>query len=109
MGTAPRQVVFSPDGSRAYVTTSDGVYVINTATSTVVRVIRDLDGPAGDRHSPDGSTLYVTRPDAGTLWQINTTTGRVYRCGQRRSRAVFRHDHAERLDGLRGRRELQPG
>jgi len=75
VGTAPRQVVFSPDGSRAYVTTSDGVYVINTATSRVVRVIGGLDDPQGI--AVTGSTLYVTSPDAGTLWQINAASGRV--------------------------------
>ena len=51
--------------------------VITTATSAVVRVIGDLDDPQGIAVSPDGSTLYVTNPDAGTLGQINAATGRV--------------------------------
>jgi YVTN family beta-propeller protein len=52
---------------RAYVTTSNGIYVINTATSRVVRFIPDSSDPQGVAVSPDASTLYVTNPDAGTL------------------------------------------
>ena len=48
----------------------DGVYVINTAT--VAGGPGDRATPTTRRASPsqpDGSTLYVTNPDAGTLWQ----------------------------------------
>jgi hypothetical protein len=64
-------------GKLAYVTTETGIYVISTATSRVVRVIGDLNDPQGIAISPDGSTLYVTNPDAGTLWQLDAATGRV--------------------------------
>ena len=54
-----------------------GIYVINTATSRVASVITDADDPQGIAISPSGSTLYVTNPDNGTLWQINAAIGHV--------------------------------
>jgi YVTN family beta-propeller protein len=80
VGTAPRQVVFSPDSSTAWVTTEDGIFEISTATSRVIRVIPDSNdgsGPQGITVSPDGSTLYVTNNDEGTLLKISTKSGRV--------------------------------
>ena len=77
VGSGPRQVVFSPDGSRAYVTTERSIDVIDTATSKVIDSIPDPAGPQGIAISPDGSTLYVTNPDAGSLLVINAASGRV--------------------------------
>ena len=79
VGPAPRQVVFSPDGSTAYVTTENGIYEISTATSSVVRVIRDVaaGGSQGIAVSPNGSTLYVTNPDAGTVLAIDAASGKI--------------------------------
>jgi YVTN family beta-propeller protein len=75
VGTSPRQVVFSPDGAIAYVSTEHGIYVIDVATSAVIRVIPDRQGPQGMAVSADGRTLYVTNPDAGTLWAVDPATG----------------------------------
>jgi YVTN family beta-propeller protein len=77
VSSGPRQVVFSPDGSLAYVTTETSIAVISTATGKVTRVIPDLAGsPQGIAVSPDGKTLYVTNPDAGTVLVLNAATGR---------------------------------
>jgi YVTN family beta-propeller protein len=79
VGTAPRAVVFAPDGDHAYVTTQDGIYVIDVASSSVVRVFRapfdDRQGPQGIAVSADGKTLYVTYPGAGSLWELDAATG----------------------------------
>ena len=40
-------------------------------------LIPDSSDPQGIAVSPDGSTLHVTNPDAGTLWQVNAASGRV--------------------------------
>src|SRR3984885_1872248 len=80
VGPAPRQVVFSHDGSTAYVTTETGIYEISTATSRVVRVIPEAgatNGPQGIALSPNGATLYVTNPDAGTVAAIDAASGQV--------------------------------
>ena len=80
VGPAPRQVVFSRDGSTAYVTTETGIYEISTATSRVVRVIPEAgatNGPQGIALSPNGATLYVTNPDAGTVVAIDAASGKV--------------------------------
>ena len=79
VGNAPRQVVFSPDGGYAYVTTQDGIYVIDVASSSVARVFRaprsDPQGPQGIAVSADGKTLYVTYPAANTVRELNAATG----------------------------------
>lgn len=80
VGPAPRQVVFSHDGSTAYVTTETGIYEISTATSRVVRVIPEAgatNGPQGIALTPNGATLYVTNPDAGTVAAIDAASGKV--------------------------------
>lgn len=69
--------MFSPDGSRAYVSTETGVAVIDTASGQVIRTIPDPAGPQGIAVSPDGKTLYVTNPNADGLWVINAAAGQV--------------------------------
>ena len=90
MGSGPRQVVFSPDGTRAYVTTETGIYVISTAAGKVVRVIPDPGGPQGLAVSPSGRTLYVTNPNAGDLWVISAGHRPRDRTGSRRARSRTR-------------------
>jgi YVTN family beta-propeller protein len=77
VGAAPRQVVFSPDGTRAYVTTARAVQEINTATGRVVGTVPDPAGPQGIAVTPDGRSLYVTNPRSGDVWEIATGTGAV--------------------------------
>jgi YVTN family beta-propeller protein len=63
---SPADVVFSPDGSKAYVSDAGGntITVIDTGTISVIGTITTgLSSSSGSRRlaiSPDGETLYVT-------------------------------------------------
>jgi YVTN family beta-propeller protein len=75
--TDPRAIAFSPDGSTAYVTTQDGLYVINTATLQVETVIHGLGNPEDVVVSPDGSTVYVTNTVQGEVDVISAASDQV--------------------------------
>jgi len=75
--TDPREIAFSPSGSTAYVTTGQGVYVINTANLHVVTVIHGLGDPEGVAVSPDGKTVYVTNTVQGKVDVISAATNTV--------------------------------
>ena len=76
----PADVVFSPDGGRAYVSDAGGntVAVIDTSTNTVVGTIATTLSPAsGSRHiaiSPDGNTLYITDSAAGSVVTVSVAS-----------------------------------
>jgi YVTN family beta-propeller protein len=59
----PDGVAVSPDGSKVYITGTNGVWVIDTTTNTVSATISVGYNPAGVAVSPDGTKLYIT--DAG--------------------------------------------
>jgi YVTN family beta-propeller protein len=71
--TDPRNIAFSPDGTTAYVTTGQGLYVINTADLHVITVIGGLGDPEGVTVSPDGKTVYVTNTVQNVVDVISTT------------------------------------
>jgi YVTN family beta-propeller protein len=73
----PQQIAFSPNGSRAYVTTAEGLWVINTANHHVMAVIRGLGDPHSVAVSTDGSTVYVTNTNRGLVDLVNAATDRV--------------------------------
>jgi phospholipase C len=73
----PEQIAFSPDGSRAYVTTSQGLWVISTANLHVIKVISGLGDPHGVAVSADGSKVYVTNTSHGLVDVISAATDRV--------------------------------
>jgi YVTN family beta-propeller protein len=79
--TDPRELAFSPSGRTAYVTTSSGLLVINTATLQVVDTIPGLGDPEDVAVSPDGNTVYVTNTIQGLVDVIsartNTVTGTI--------------------------------
>ena len=75
--TDPREIAFSPSGGTAYVTTSEGLYVINTAALKVVTVIRGLGNPEGVAVSPDGKTVYVTNTVQGKVDVISAARNDV--------------------------------
>jgi phospholipase C len=61
---AAQQIAFAPDGSVAYVTTSQGLAVIDVSSGTVSDFVTGLQNPRGVAVSPDGNNVYVT--DAGS-------------------------------------------
>jgi YVTN family beta-propeller protein len=75
--TDPRELAFSPSGRTAYVTTSSGLLVINTATLQVVDTIPGLGDPEDVAVSPDGRTLYVTNTIQGVVDVISAATNTV--------------------------------
>lgn len=77
VGAAPRRVVFAPDGRHAYVTTARGLVVIDTAKAEVSGHITGIPTAQSVAVSRDGTRLYVTQPDADTLWVADTARGRV--------------------------------
>ena len=79
LGAAPTDVAFSPDGSKAYVTTSHGLDVFEVTTRSVVGLVPGLGSPQSVAVSPDGKYVYVTETDAGRLATISTSSDNVVR------------------------------
>jgi YVTN family beta-propeller protein len=77
--TDPREIVFSPSGATAYVTTGAGLLVINTASHRVTGIVPGLGNPEDAAVSPDGKTVYVTNTAQGVVDVISTATNRVTR------------------------------
>lgn len=76
----PRGIAISPDGSRAYVSSSgaDIVFVIDTATRSVTGApIAVGKEPDGISVSPDGSRAFVANSGDGTISVIDTATNAV--------------------------------
>jgi YVTN family beta-propeller protein len=76
--TDPRQIAFSPSGGTAYVTTSAGVLVYNTASDRLVTLIPGLGDPEGVTVAPNG-TVYVTNTEQNVVDVISAATNRVTR------------------------------
>jgi YVTN family beta-propeller protein len=82
---APRIIVLTPDGRKAYVMTYGSrleVAVIRCADSTEVRTVDCVGGPTGHRLqeavvSPDGTTIYVTNQTAHQIEVISTSDDEV--------------------------------
>ena len=74
--TDPRAIAFSPSGTTAYVTTSAGVIVFNTAAHRVSALIPGLGDPEGVTVAPNG-TVYVTNTVENVVDVINPATNRV--------------------------------
>ena len=75
------QVMFTPDGSTAYVTASDTdtVWPITVDTGQLGEpiVLPPGSNPSGVAFSPDGSTAYVTGSGTDTVWPITVDTGEL--------------------------------
>jgi YVTN family beta-propeller protein len=72
---APSQVAFSPDGSKAYVATDDGLYTFSTKTLSVTGFTPGLGEPRSVAVAPDG-TLYVTDTDGDSV-KVLSPSGQV--------------------------------
>ncbi|MCX6511211.1 MAG: YncE family protein, partial [Actinobacteria bacterium] len=78
VGTNPRGVAVSPDGSSVWVTNDGGTSIsrINTTTNNVTSITVGTS-PRGVAVSPDGSSVWVTNFDGTTVSRINTATNNV--------------------------------
>ena len=78
VGSGPRGLVVSPDGSLVYVTneTGDSISVISTATNTVLETVTAEvgDGPIDVVFSPERSVAYLTIINDGTVIFIDVAT-----------------------------------
>jgi YVTN family beta-propeller protein/VCBS repeat-containing protein len=74
--TSPAEIVFSPDGARAYVSDNkqNSVSVIDTATRTIVATIGGLASPTSLAITPNGSLLYVAEPNSVSVIDTATNT-----------------------------------
>ena len=80
VGYVPTAIAITPDGTRAYVTSSaeDRVYIIDTATNTVSGLAIPVgNNPQGIAITPDGSRAYVANADDDTVSVIDTETNMV--------------------------------
>lgn len=75
--TSPEEVVFGPDGSRAYISDSarNSVSVIDTATQAIVAVIGGLSTPRSLAITPDGRRIYVA--ESASVSILDTSTNAV--------------------------------
>ena len=74
----PRDVAITPDGSRVYVPDFVGaVWVIETATNTIVAGIEGLSSPESVAITPDGTRAYVTQLTTDNVAVIDTATNAV--------------------------------
>lgn len=79
VGSRPYMIDITPDGTRAYAPAhSNGdVYVISTATSTVIDTIKTDAGVLSIAISPDGTRAYVSSPFPGRTSVIDITINEV--------------------------------
>ena len=71
---APSAIAITPDGKTAYVTTSDGVIPIATATNTAGPLIAAGDGSGYIAIMPDGTTAYVIDQGSDMVTAIDIAT-----------------------------------
>jgi YVTN family beta-propeller protein len=79
VGTSPRSIAYSPDGTKVYVAnyTAGTVNVISTASNTVTKTITVGTTPRYVTFSPDGGSAYTTNSGSNTLSVIATSSGTV--------------------------------
>lgn len=95
----PFKVIVSPDGNTLYVTTNANfVYRIDIASKTVTGSLATGQTANGLALSSDGSKLYVSTRDGGSVLEVNTatmTTARTFTTGGRTQEVVVGPGDAE--------------
>lgn len=76
VGTNPKDVIFSLDSKKAYVSNcdSDNVSLIDVASGLVTKTLNAGDCPSGMALSPDGTKLYIASQNSQYAVVINTET-----------------------------------
>jgi YVTN family beta-propeller protein len=79
VGSRPSGVAISPASDRLYVSTSDGLYIVDTATlGTIATVAEPVVFPREIVFTPDGARAYVTSWNSSgfpsTVWIIDVAT-----------------------------------
>ena len=79
VGTEPRGIAISPDGSVAYVTNfrDNTLSVLSTATNTVTGTIAVGNGPLGVAVTPDGTKAYVVNGFDNSVSVVKTATRKI--------------------------------
>jgi phospholipase C len=77
VGEAPQVVTISADGSLAFVTCADGVFVIGTSNGHVSRVSERLRNPHGVAVTPDGSHAYIADSEQDRVVVVSTSSLRT--------------------------------
>jgi YVTN family beta-propeller protein len=81
VGSGPKDIAFTPDGTKAYVSNggSDSVTVIDATTRTVVTSITVGSQPHGIAIAPDGTKAYVATYGSDKVAVIDTNNDTVIR------------------------------
>jgi YVTN family beta-propeller protein len=76
---APSEIVFSPDGTAAYVSagSNDAVYLVDAMSDTVLDAIAVGSSPAGIAVTPDGQKVYVANQDDDSVSVIDAASRAV--------------------------------
>lgn len=78
VGGRPQAVVFTADGSAAYVANLNGtVTIIDTKSRTSAGAFEVGGEPSGLALSPDGATLYVAQSASGSVSAVDVATGNI--------------------------------
>jgi DNA-binding beta-propeller fold protein YncE len=73
---SPMYIAASPDGSRAYITYSDGIAVLDIESSELVDSVK-LTNPSGLAISPDGSVVYASNASQKVIIAIDSASNKV--------------------------------
>lgn len=79
VGSGPRLIDVTPDGTRAYVTliVADSLAVVNLTDNTLSTTVKVGDGPRGVAVTPDGTRAYVANSFSDDVSVVDLSTNTV--------------------------------
>lgn len=79
VGLGPTHPIPSPDGSKVFVTNTDGdsISVIDTSTWRVVKTIQNIPEPHDGAITPDNRLLYIAASGNSSVIVLDTSDGRI--------------------------------